>query len=76
MVSKQGFTFSDPTDITGAKSHIGFYVDVNLRTRKQYCHYLNSRGEKVDVMNMFYDKAYGKDIAIDLDTKAFLPSNT
>ena len=75
MVSKQGFTFSDPTDITGAKSHIGFYVDVNLRTRKQYCHYLNSRGEKVDVMNMFYDKSYGKDIAIDLDTKAFLPSN-
>ena len=75
MVSKQGFTFKDDTKITGAKSHIGFYVNADLSAGKEYCHYLNSSGEKVDVMNMFYDKSYGKDIAIDLTTKAFLPAN-
>ena len=75
MVSKQGFTFSDPTNITGAKSHIGFYVDADLSADEERCHYLNSAGEKVDVMNMFYDKAYGQEIRIDLTTKEFLPQN-
>ena len=75
MVSKQGFTYSDDTTIWSAKSHIGFYVDVNLNQGKEYCHYLNSRGEKVETMNMFYDKNYGTDIAIDLNTKAFVPAN-
>ena len=75
MVSKQGFTFGDPTNITGAKSHIGFYVDADLSADEERCHYLNSAGEKVDVMNMFYDKAYGQEIRIDLTTKEFLPQN-
>ncbi|MBE6126362.1 MAG: metallophosphoesterase [Erysipelotrichaceae bacterium] len=75
MVSKQGFTFKDATNITGAKSHIGFYVDVDLSVNEERCHYLNSAGEKVDVMNMFYDKAYGQEIRIDLTTKEFLPQN-
>ena len=75
MVSKQGFTFKDATNITGAKSHIGFYVDADLSVGEERCHYLNSAGEKVDVMNMFYDKAYGQEIRIDLTTKEFLPQN-
>lgn len=73
MVSKPGFTFSDDTTLFGAKSQVGFYVDVDLSADQEKCHYLNSRGEKVDVMNMFYDKAYGTDITIDLTSKAFLP---
>ena len=71
MVSKPGFTFGDSAALHGARSQIGFYVDVNLSTNKEVCHYLNSKGEKVDVMNMFFDKTYGKEISIDLDTKQF-----
>ena len=71
MVSKPGFTFGDSTALHGARSQIGFYVDVNLNTNKEVCHYLNSKGEKVDVMNMFFDKTYGKEISIDLNTKQF-----
>ena len=71
MVSKPGLTFGDPTNLSGAKSHIGLYVNVDLAGNKETCYYLNSRGEKVDVMNMFYDKAYGQQIVIDLTTKKF-----
>ena len=75
MVSKQGFNFTDDTTIWSAKSHIGFYVDADLSSQKEHCHYLNSNGEKVETMNMFYDKNYGKDIIVDLNTKQFMPSN-
>lgn len=71
MVSKPGLTFGDPTNLSGAKSHIGLYVNVDLAGNKETCHYLNSRGEKVDTMNMFFDKAYGQQIVIDLTTKKF-----
>lgn len=71
MVSKQGFTFSDSTNISKAKSHIGFFVDVNLTSNTALCYYLNSKGEKVEVMNMFYDKNYGTEISINLNTKKF-----
>ena len=71
MVSKQGFTFSDSTNISKAKSHIGFFVDVNLTSNTELCYYLNSKGEKVEVMNMFYDKNYGTEISINLNTKKF-----
>ena len=71
MVSKQGFTFSDDTDISTAQSHIGLYVDVDFSANKETCYYLNSNGEKVSTMNMFYDKDYGTEIVIDLNTKQF-----
>ena len=71
MVSKQGYTFADGTDISTAKSHIGMFTDVDLVGKKETCYYLNSNGERVDTMNMFYDKAYGKQIVIDLETKTF-----
>lgn len=71
MVSKPGLTFGDPTNLSGAKSHIGLYVNVDLAGNKETCHYLNSRGEKVETMNMFFDKAYGQQIVIDLTTKKF-----
>ena len=71
MVSKQGFTFSDNNDLFGAKSHIGFFVNVDLVNNKEVCYYLNSRGEKVNVMNMYAEKTYGTEITIDLLTKVF-----
>lgn len=71
MISKQGFTFSDSNKLAGAKSHIGLFIDVDLNTKKELCYYLNSRGEKVEVMNMFYEKTYGTEITIDLETKEF-----
>ena len=71
MVSKQGFTYSDNNDLFMAKSHIGLFINVNLTTHKETCYWLNSRGEKVKTMNMFYEKDYGEQIVIDLDTKTF-----
>ena len=71
MISKPGFTFSDEPGLSKAKSYIGLVVDVNLNTKKELCYYLNSKGEKVELMNMFFDKAYGKEITIDLNTKKF-----
>ena len=71
MISKPGFTFSDDVELHAAKSQIGLYIDVDLANKKETCAYMNSRGEKVDVMNMFYEKTYGTEIIIDLDTKVF-----
>ncbi len=71
MVSKQGFTMGDSTNLFMNGSHIGMYTDVNLASGKQTIHYLNSRGEKVDLLNMFAEKHYGTEIVIDLATKAF-----
>ena len=71
MVSKPGFTYSDEPGLSKAKSHIGLVTDVDLVGKKETCYYLNSRGEKVDVMNMWAEKHYGTEITIDLNTKIF-----
>lgn len=71
MVSKPGFTFSDEPSLSNTKSQIGLFVDVDLVNNKEICIYYNSKGEKVDVMNMFYEKHYGTEITIDLNTKEF-----
>ena len=70
MVSKPGFTFDDDTTLTNAKSQVGFYINADLTTNKQTGFYLNSKGEKVEVMNMFYDKNYGTEFTIDMITKS------
>ena len=75
IVSKQGFTYCDSNDLSTAKSHIGLVVNVDLNNKNEVCYYLNSKGEKVEVMNMFYDKAYGTEITIDLNTKTFNGNN-
>ncbi|MCR5078964.1 MAG: metallophosphoesterase [Bacilli bacterium] len=71
MISKQGFSMGDATTIFGNGSHIGMYTDVDLDNGKQTICYLNSRGEKIDLLNMFAEKHYGQEITIDLATKAF-----
>ena len=71
MVSKPGFTFKDDPVLTSAKSHIGFVVDADLTAKKETCYYLNSKGEKVDLMNIWAEKHYGTEITIDLTTKVF-----
>lgn len=71
MVSKPGFTFSDEPGLSSTKSQIGLFVDVNLSENKEICSYINSKGEKVDVMNMWAEKHYGTEITIDLTTKKF-----
>ena len=71
MVSKPGFTFSDEPGLSSTKSQIGLFVDADLVDKKETCCYLNSRGEKVDVMNMWAEKHYGTEITIDLTTKEF-----
>lgn len=72
MISKPGFTFSDEPGLAKAKSQIGLFVDVDLTNNIETCAYYNSRGEKVDVMNMYYELEYGTEIKINLDTKEFL----
>ena len=32
------------------------FADADLNAKQEKLHYLNSNGEKVDVMNMFYPK--------------------
>ena len=71
MVSKPGFTSSDEPGLSHAKSQIGLYTDVDLVNNVEVCYYINSNGEKVDVMNMFAEKTYGTTITIDLNTKVF-----
>ena len=71
MISKPGYTFSDEPALSKTKSQIGLYVDVDLVNNTETCIYYNSRGEKVDVMNMYYEKHYGTEITIDLNTKVF-----
>ena len=71
MVTKPGFTFSDDTTLTNAKSYIGLVVDVDLNLKKETCRYVNSYGDNVEVMNMFYPKSYGSIFEIDLTTKVF-----
>ena len=71
MVSKQGYTCFDDQALFTTTSHVGFMVDVDLANQKEVCYYLNSRGEKIDVSNMFAEKHYGTQITIDLNTKIF-----
>lgn len=71
MISKQGYTFSDDSPLSKTKSHIGLFIDVNLTNKTETCYWLNGRGEKVDVMNMYFEKQYGTEIVIDLETKKF-----
>ena len=71
MISKQGYTFSDDMKLSRTKSHIGLFIDVDLNNKKESCKYINGKGEAVDVMNMFFDKHYGTEIIIDLETKEF-----
>ena len=71
MVSKPGFAFFDEPKLSSAKSQIGLFVDANLNESKEVCYYLNSKGEKVDVYNMWAEKHYGTEITIDLNTKVF-----
>ncbi len=70
MLSKPGFTQTDSQNLT-TKSVIGLFVDVDLNEMKETCSYRNSRGEKVEVVNPFYDKTYGEEFVIDLNTKKF-----
>ena len=71
MVSKQGYTFTDESPLSNTKSHIGLFIDVDLNNNTETCSWINGRGEKVDVMNMYYEKHYGTEIIIDLNTKKF-----
>ena len=63
--------YGDDTSLSSAKSQIGLVVNADLVNNKETCYYLNSRGEKVDVMNMWAEKHYGTEITIDLTTKEF-----
>ena len=71
MVSKPGFDYFDDPKLSSARSHIGMFVDADLVGEKESVYYLNSKGEKVDVYNMWAEKHYGTQISIDLNTKVF-----
>ena len=67
MVSKFGFT--QPEAEETKESQAGLLIEADLGSGTQNCTYLNSRGEKIPVVNPFADKDYGDVIEITSDGK-------
>ncbi len=51
------------------ESQAGLLIEADLGSGTQNCTYLNSRGEKIPVVNPFADKDYGDVIEITSDGK-------
>ncbi|MBR0416940.1 MAG: metallophosphoesterase [Firmicutes bacterium] len=62
MVSKPGYT--QPESDSDRSSHIGLFVNADLKKGLQRCVYLDSKGLPVPVVNPFADKDYGSEIDI------------
>lgn len=71
LISKRGFNQTDSNKLTSRKSQIGLKVSVNLDKQEQTCIYLNSKGEKVNVVNPYVDLDYKDEITISMITKRF-----
>lgn len=71
LVSKRGLTQLDSSKLAYSKNQIGFNVEIDNLFTKEVVYYNNVNGEKVEVINPFFDKNYGEKITIDLSTKQF-----
>lgn len=70
-ISKHGRTQTDKGKSYNAR--IGLNIRVDFNSGISSCQYNNVKGEKINVVNPFYEKDYGDTIRIDLKTKEFLP---
>lgn len=71
MLSKPGYT-QNPSDEDNS-SHVCLVVEADFETHDQKCYYLNANGEKLHVVNPFYEKDYGEEILIDGSMRDALP---
>ena len=62
LVSKRGYTQTDAVPLQNMKSQICMKVEVDFINNVQKCIYNNSRGEKINMVNPFYNKTYGNEI--------------
>ena len=71
LASKRGLTQTDDAKLAYSHNQIGFNVQVDSSFTNETVYYNNVNGEKVNVVNPFFDKNYGHTITIDLATKSF-----
>ena len=71
LASKRGLTQTDDAKLAYSHNQIGFNVQVDSSFTNEIVYYNNVNGEKVNVVNPFFDKNYGDTITIDLATKSF-----
>lgn len=70
MISKHGLNQVD--DGGSHNAMVGLMINVDFKNNVQICSYNNVKQEKISVVNPFYEKSYGTDIRIDLNTNKFL----
>lgn len=70
MISKHGLTQTDEGGSHNAM--VGLRIDVDFVNKVQTCSYNNVKGEKIPVVNPFYEKSYGDTIRISLENNKFL----
>lgn len=70
MISKHGLTQTDEGGSHNAM--VGLRIDVDFANKIQTCSYNNVKGEKIPVVNPFYEKSYGDTIRISLENNRFL----
>ena len=70
MISKHGLNQVD--DGGSHNAMVGLMINVDFKNNVQSCSYNNVKQEKISVVNPFYEKSYGTDIRIDLNTNKFL----
>lgn len=69
LVSKRGFTQTDSSKLTSQKSQIGLNVIVDFNNKTQDCIFINSKGDKVNIVNPFVQGlTYGDKITFSLET--------
>ena len=66
-VSKRGYTQTDDSSLT-LNSQIGLTIKVDFNNKTQTCIFNNSKGEKVNIVNPYFDVDYKDEIVYSIDT--------
>ena len=66
-VSKRGYTQTDDSSLT-LNSQIGLTIKVDFNNKTQTCIFNNSKGEKVNIVNPYYDVDYKDEIVYSIET--------
>ena len=66
-VSKRGYTQTDDSSLT-LNSQIGLSIIVDFNNKTQTCIFNNSKGEKVNIVNPYFDVNYKDEIVYSIET--------
>lgn len=66
-VSKRGYTQTDDSSLT-LNSQIGLTIKVDFNNKTQTCIFNNSKGEKVNIVNPYFDVDYKDEIVYSIET--------